>query len=637
MDPFDLINELRQNQSINHDLSTPLEYPTSPFSPASNATEQDLISRTRRADKERRFQRYMIMNNVSEVAVESGQREDADEFYNDVQPENKNDVVYLKSQNRSVSDVEIDGSVLRAYNKFDVHKEQQLREVPTESVDGSKYDDGLSLKEVNYFEIDYFDSMRFKNNLVECFKEYLFIGSNSKILVMKHEKLISSIDVRPTFTTRRDRASATWSYFPHTINFMKVCKLRDKDVLACAVDDGRALFYDIYDVFIERKETVPKYELKLSSSVWGIDTYKDMAVVSDNSQTITVFLFENNEIYHYTSNQIIHNIPDVAFVHTNQSEDENVVFVSCVSISGEFILFQFDKITNYGPVNKPSNQYQVSIDTVDVYLPFFCKYEFECEIISRTVLQEDAWGTHYIDDKYFKEVNTPDYLGSKTNIDVEKVLKNSRSLNLVSNHLLTSDLGGGAWYEMIEINTPLDRSPSTENKLNRFTDKFSRIKKSYLSTDDDESVSPIPKSQHHEKFLFVATASKVGIYRFNKLVCNSVSGKLFDYPLPEELTFSNRLSITKLIPEISTMIVVSQAGFVAIFRLVQHRGLHSMRFEHMIPKSDPSSFETIVGVGVRRVEETTFWLYITFSDGGIFVYELKNHDEIDTLNDSIVN
>lgn len=637
MDPFDLLGDLRQSPYLDSGLSTPTGVPSSPFSPASNATDKDIIERTRRANKERMFQRYSLLNLVKAIPAEQGQREDADDFYNDIVDESQNDMTYIQfiGMGRSpLSDIKVESNVLSAYEVFDVHKEHQLHDLAL-NVSAAKYDDSLSLKEISYFEIDYFDSMKFKNNLVENYQDFLFIASGSKILVLKNEKLVRSIDLRPTFTTRRDRSAATWSYFPHTLNYIKVSKLEGRDVLSCAVDDGRVIIYDIADVFIDGNHTAHKYELKLSSSVWGIDTYKNMAVVSDNSQTITLFCFEDNMIYHCTSNQIIHNIPDVAFVNTDDLDDE-AVYVSCVSISGEFMVFKFEKMTNYGPINKPPIGYTLVSDTIDVYLPSFSRYEFECSIFSRTVLQEDSWATHYIDEKYFLEVTSPEYLGTRSNISVESILCKSRTLNLMTNHIMSSDLGGAAWYEALDIDT-YDRGTEVGRTMNRFTDKFRRVKKSYFSIPEEEFVSPVPKSPFHDKFLFVATATKVGLYRFNKLVCNATSGKLFDFPLQEELTFSNRLSITRVIPELSAVIAVSQAGFISIFRLVKHRGLHSMRLEHTIPKSDTDSYETIIGLGVRQMEDKVFWLYVVFSDGCVFVHELQDHDETDSLCDTLVN
>lgn len=644
MDPFDLINDLRQNQYIEHEFSTPTGLPTSPFSPPSNATDKDIVARIKRADKERRFHKYMVLNNVRAIDVAQGQRGDADDFYNLVDNGSQSDVIYSKFSNSGTApsqlEAESEAAILRAYDVYDVHKKQELnsdlfaRTTPQTAM----YDDELKLQLIMHCDnAPDFESMQFKNNLVESYGDYLFFGSNSKIIVVKnHRSLIRTVDIQPNFTTRRDRSAATWSYFPHTINFIKVSKLADRDVLSCAVDDGRVLVYDIHDFFIDGAHSAPKYELRLSSSVWGVDTYKNMLIVSDNSQTVTLFLFEGNEIYYCTSNQLIHNIPDVTFIDSNDLEEENAVLASCVSISGELIIFRFDLIINYGPVNKPPDSYTVTMDVIDVYVPHFSKYEFSCTILSRAVLQEDVWSVHYIDDKYFKEVNTPKYLGSKNTVDIERILRNSMALNLLSNHLLSSDLGSGAWYEEINVATPQERGVETDMNFNKFTDKFGRVKKSYLNVPNDEMTSPIPKSPFHDKFLFVSTGTKIALYRFDKLVCNATSGVLFDYPMREELRYSNRLSITKFIPELSAIIAVSQAGFVAIYRLVKHRGLHSMRFEHVIPKKEINSFETIIGLGIRRIEESVYWLYLAFSGGGTYVYQLEDPDDSEYLSGTIL-
>lgn len=638
MDPFELLNtNPRQRQYIEHEFSTPPDPSLSPFPPGSDATEEDSPARTIKADKERRFLKYMFLKDTRGHASRHSRCEDADDFYNDNINESQENVAYFKDsypRTTNSSDLGIEVSVLNAYDIFDVHIPHKLHDFDPEScMNELNYDDALSFKEIRHLEVSRFQSMRYKNNLVESYQDYLFIASKYRILVFKDELQVKTIDVTPSFTTVRHRSAATWSSSPHTINYLKVSKLAGRSVLSCAIDDGRVLIYDIHDFFIKSTHSVPKYELKLSSSVWGVDTYRNMVAVSDNSQTVTLFLFEESGIYHCTSNQIIHNIPTVSFVDI---DERNTVYVSCVSISGEFIIFKFETFTNVGPVAQPPDEYSLSIDIVDVLLPMFSKYEFRCTILSRTVLQEDAWATHFIDDKYFKEVTTPDYLGSANYIDVEKILLYSKELNLMSDHLLTSDLGGGAWFEEIGIETPSQRGTATENRLNRFTDKFSRIRKLYFSTSFDEALSPIPKSPYHDKFLFVATASKIGLYRFGNLVCNATSDRLFSYRLSQDLRFSNRLSITKVIPELSAVIVASQAGFFAIFRLVKHRGLHTMRIEHLIPRPQVQPDETIIGLGVYRADERSFWIYVTFSDGHIKVYELTNRDEPSLITDAMM-
>jgi hypothetical protein len=56
---------------------------------------------------------------------------------------------------------------------------------------------------------------------------------------------------------------------------------------------------------------------------------------------------------------------------------------------------------------------------------------------------------------------------------------------------------------------------------------------------------------------------------------------MFDVELPSDsAVYFNRMSIARVIPGLSAVIVVSQAGFFTIFRLVKHRGVYSFREEY---------------------------------------------------------
>ncbi|CCH41497.1 hypothetical protein BN7_1038 [Wickerhamomyces ciferrii] len=584
------------------------------------------------------FRKFMSLSNVKELREQI--RDNPDNLYegNLRDVDNPKLPIYLQdTQTRPStggSSVELDENLLNAYEMFDVRKRRKIS--TTTSL--PKYEDGLIMKEVHQFDVEDYDTLRYKNNLVDCFGKLLFIASQTKLLVFRNDIHIDTIDVSPPFTSRRDRAAANWSMLPHTINFIKVSNLQGRDVLSCAIDDGRVLIYDIEDFFIKKTQRKVRFDLKLSSSAWGIDTSGDMIAVSDNSQTVTLFYVKHGQLYYHTSPQINHNIPDISFVESNE---EGIAYIACASISGELMTFKFKITVNEGPVPDPTGGYTLSVDTVEVYLHPFYKYDIECFVLNRVIIPEDLWIVQYINDDNFKEVDTIRDLGSKTDIDMELILKKSKALNLSSNHLITSDLGGGAWYEEIKIGSatelPIELQPESdsniiENNLNKFTDKFSRIKHSYDKISEDQFSAAIPRSKDHDKFLFVATATKIGLYRFNELVCNASSENIFDLPfLREELEFSNRLSLTRVIPELSAVLVVSQSGYISVMRFVKCGGLHSLRHEKIIPKIENAFTEVLVGIGIRQMDDKSFWVYSVYSNGKVSVTELSEHDETDTL------
>ncbi|GME93024.1 unnamed protein product [Ambrosiozyma monospora] len=123
-----------------------------------------------------------------------------------------------------------------------------------------------------------------------------------------------------------------------------------------------------------------------------------------------------------------------------------------------------------------------------------------------------------------------------------------------------------------------------------------------------------------------------GLFRANKLVCNATVTNVFRCRPPnEELSYSNRLSLALVIPEINCYIVASQMGIVSVFRLTTFRGLYGMRQEYVLPNynrlclSADSGIRTLVGLNYKKIGEGRFLLFLVYIDGLCLTYELSDN------------
>jgi hypothetical protein len=165
-----------------------------------------------------------------------------------------------------------------------------------------------------------------------------------------------------------------------------------------------------------------------------------------------------------------------------------------------------------------------------------------------------------------------------TDLNPRNILEKSKVLNLSENHLVTSNLGGAARFENIHIRTKYDALADRSDNLNSFTSNFHRIRKKYFRTSEDE---PNHSACLNDLFLLITTHSRTALYSADGLICNCHTGDMFDVELPSDsAVYFNRMSIARVIPGLSAVIVVSQAGFFTIFRLVKHRGVYSFREEY---------------------------------------------------------
>ncbi|CDR39240.1 CYFA0S03e01222g1_1 [Cyberlindnera fabianii] len=614
-------------------LATPMHVPQSPFRPPSASSDLSQSTRTRsmHADKIRRFRRYLEFINVNAVRAGGEDSDDADEFYNDELFSKRHETRYVQRPFAfgPKEDIEIEEGAKMAYDIYDVHRAQKLKILVQDEghtiQPALRYDDALEMTKMDKILLRDITTVRYKNNICECYGRFMFLGCMSKILILKDEAAVEYLDTKPSFTTGVHREASTWPYFPHTINQIRVTKFEGRDVLNVCIDDGRYRMYDLTNV--ETGIDLPLImELTMTSSVWGVDTRGSFVALSDNSQKVTLFHFSDEGVRFGDSLQLIHNIPDLEIVKVGSK----TVHLVCTAISGELVILVFNTTLQTLEPCYYSSTSPLKLSLRELLSQTSPPARFSSKIEHRTQLEEPGWTVNYVNSSSFMEVNDPSYLGGRDKISTLDILQRSRILGLMPNHLVSSDLGGAAWYEAIHLKTHYDDEPRIMNRLNSFTDKCARIKKSYFNVDEAEN-GDFGLTDFQNDFIVVTTASKVGLYRAHRLICNADTGDMFEFGLIEELEFSNRMSIVKVVPELSAVITVSQAGYFTVFRLVKHRGLHSLREEYVFPSNfhDESfdiSMDAILGLGVRKVDDQTFWLYFAYTDGSISKFELKEND-----------
>lgn len=437
----------------------------------------------------------------------------------------------------------------------------------------------------------------------------------------------------------------------------------------------------------------PDFKLKMEASLWGLDflSYQDvqgnshnLIVASDNSQSVVLFYYhqQDERFYHIKSHQILHNIPEVSFLSFEVQEDVHKVKVACASISGELIVFKFSFRLNEGPLDKDEYEHfkNVSVYYVD---PSMAHIENRGEnrhpdedlretelrmkrlhrvvftnptVITRVLLDEDCWTCKPIPYRAFKQVQSIRAMTGDHKIDekqeIEHIMNESEILDFQYDPVQTSHLGLGAHWQFFESpvlnltdNTSEDNDSILETaKLTGVDDDYRRIHKGIECFVRSHKINGTQvKSMNGKDYwplnedlsanmLAVSTSKKLSLFRADTLFCNSATKKLFDLSIPfnEESKFSNRISITHIIPELLCFVAVTQQGLISIMRLCTHRGLYGMRQEHIFPNAlalalGSNGYRTITGLAVRNMsvlQYHRYFIYVTYTDGIVVAYQL---------------
>lgn len=603
---------------------------------------------------------------------------------------------------------------------------------------GQKFRDLIQLKPLGIKKLHYLENVRkYKNNLSvvihdEQGNSLLVTSSNSEIVLygfdplthLPENKPTFRFDTKPAFTSTTDRLISTWPYFPHTINFLKVGEFLGKEILGACMDDGTLMLWYSQNIFsnikeFERKDgsslqnpmesyenrtrfyslkIKPDFTLKLEASLWGLDTrsYSDstgithnLIVASDNSQSVTLFYYhtEDERFYHIKTHQVLHNIPDVSFLTHKACDDTHKIEVSCVSISGELIIFTFKFKIRSGPLDEDDLRYfknesvyyvdptmaqienrrnnDQESDRIESELRFkrFERIHFASPMIRRRVLlSEDCWTCRPVNSIYFKEVQSISAMTGDPWINEEdmaqKILKESDVLDLKYDPVKTSHLGISAQFQFFECPVVSFAGSSVESQnlvfesahATSIDDDYRRIHKGLwnirneLRNNNTQKKKSLngntywPLKQEPHNFIAVSTSKHMSLFRSDTLFCNSATKRVFDLSIPfnDESKFSNRISISLVIPELLCFIGATQQGLVTIMRLCSHRGLYAMRQEHIFPNAlslalGYQGYRTISGLAIRNASLSgfhRFFLYIVYTDGIVAAYEMT--EEIST-------
>lgn len=441
----------------------------------------------------------------------------------------------------------------------------------------------------------------------------------------------------------------------------------------------------------------PDFKLKMEASLWGLDflSYEDdsgsmhnLIIASDNSQSIVLFYYhvQDERFYHIKSHQVLHNIPEVSFLSSHIQDEIHTIKVACASISGELIIFKFNFKLNDGPLDRDEYEYfrndviyyvdatmaqiesrrenrpsEEDLRETELRMKRFHRVLFNSPtVVTRVLLGEDCWTCKPISSNAFKQVQSMRAMTGDHRIneeqEIEHIMNESEILDFQYDPLQTSHLGLSARWQFFESPVLTLTTKSTENqdptlesaKLTGVDDDYRRIHKGidnfacnqqqrYISKKKSlNGKSYWPLDEPSINMLAVSTSKKLGLFRADTLYCNSATKKLFNLSIPfsDESKFSNRISITHIIPALLCFIAVTQQGLISIMRMCQHRGLFGMRQEHIFPNAlslalGSRGYRTIAGLAIRDMSLPKFpryFIYVTYTDGITVAYKLTGNN-----------
>lgn len=521
-------------------------------------------------------------------------------------------------------------------------------------------------------------SRKYKNNLSSTIHaggcDYLVVCCRSEILVYDFNPQTQSpekspslrFDTRPPFTSTSDRIMLTWPYFPHTINAMRSVDLWIKGpAVGICTDDGSILIWHSQTLAQEvtRLKSVrpptgdpdsrfyglklaADVDIKMDSSAWGLDfasaadskgNKHHILAVSANSQSASLFYYDQNQFHRVQTHQVLHNIPEVSFVSYTIEDGEHTVFLSCASISGELLLFKFT-FRIVGEKTAPTGEWPKRLGRVVFDEPY---------VVRRTNLGSDCWTTKPIHKRYFRPVQSIRAMTGDPFIDddmeAKQILGESALLGMAQDPLKTANLGTAASWQFFESPVVCLEASEVLHHHEEDTSKFTSVDEEYRRIHQIVKAQCITQNETVSKpledvILAVSTDKRVGLFRADSLLCIAATKQLFtlDIPQNEDTRWCNRISISQVIPEILCFIAVTQLGLVTIMRLCEHRGLYGMRQEHLFPNAlslavGESTLRTITGLAVRNMSVLPlcprFFLYLTYSDGLMVTYELRDRSD----------
>lgn len=511
------------------------------------------------------------------------------------------------------------------------------------------YNDLLDLRLLSVQQLDGLrDSLPFKNNLLvfmddnDLVEPLLVVACESSLLfytALLHdatstdqpETPLFRFDSRPLSTSPNDLRAAVSHINPHTINYLKYdSSWMDHSVLAACTDDGRILIWRcnlLYDRIRQFEinqrprstyygvRVVPDYELRLGSSCWCVDfatcgdsqgSYHYVAIGSCNDHLVKLFYYSSEEdsFKAIESFPMNHNIPEVSILDYHIGDDVHEVYVCIACISGDV----FTAVFRFDPKNFQNAR---------------------CEKLLNAKLYNDCWTAKPIADRYFLPVNSFRALTGAhyrdeqildTNLEVEsRILNQKKGEVSLASKIQKFHVPSLYWIGGLASLDEVDQVTVEEDDSHKV--------KQILHSELVENVQMLFLNVH----IVVSTPKEVALLRGDSLLCQANSGALFDFEehkCQNDMGWSDRISISHLIPELLVLVLATQAGLLTIMRLCHYNGNHAMRQEFMLPgpANQLNLSRTILGVTSRDIsvliQIPRFLLCVTFSDGKAIVYEL---------------
>lgn len=419
----------------------------------------------------------------------------------------------------------------------------------------------------------------------------------------------------------------------------------------------------------------------------------------------------SNTVIHYVSPRLRHNIPDVTFIDPSPEDiakgmfRDDAFYVSCCSIAGDVVVWEFftgkrlEKFyeltngqTTYNSVQPLLMNETASVmtfpdeeqDAVFLRIPFdggrwlvhrdteeegwtvntVCEQDFK-EVHSFYELSGSEWLN---ENNVFRQMSTPlhakypipglnrDDLGQVIPLDQQFF---AFAMRFVHFSVVTTSVRDFDLHSRVEGHrtTRIDQQTLHLDKQRHALTDF------YISN-RNKNDSPTPtKASYTQRLLrnpplsnrFMILTSKKSLYlcRAENLLCNASIPDVFrreSYVSSDSAAF-DRMNIIKVIPGLSAIVVASQLGSIAIFRLVRYKSLFTIRQEYVFPVHEmlihrTPVLRTIVGVAVTPVYESdqnpittdphsirSHRLTIIYKDGFMLTYNMSRpaHDIISNL------
>lgn len=490
---------------------------------------------------------------------------------------------------------------------------------------------------------------RFKNNLcifvkydevtetylaVACGSAIIFYPGNSAFEVSGRPLFL--LETAPLHISDSDIRAATSRENPYSINFLKTSStwLAEETIAAC-IDSGHILIWRVRDLLASLKgssrinhissdvQTVriaAHFDFNLGSSAWGVDfrTSRDVSgnlhhilIGSSNRRTLKLIYYNSTaeRFEELESRPLGHNIPEVSIVEYHITQNSHMTRVCAASISGEIAMVKFE-----------FNQFQT--------LP---RGNVEISEITRTT--EDCWTVKPISSIFFKEVHSLRALIGDQRIDEAKSLQRLKQESAILCQETTFiDYASGIQQFLIPsaVRKREGQIASHGIRFSDIDDEYRRYKKTLSIAMQNKELCELLKM-----YLAVSTLRRGALLRGDTLLCTALSQELFDIGIDssDDLAWSDRISLSLLIPELLALVLATQAGSFTIMRLCRYEGRYAMRQECNAPllQTLSNTLNTIVGIAARDIsplpEFPRFLLYVIYLDGLCLPFEISENED----------